>query len=203
MRQCTFDSIPDAARCPRYKDVADPPTFLVIHLFSGRRRKDDFHDALKTIAAQSCWQVIVLSMDTAVSLEYGNLMIGAPSWSSLIALYMAGRVSATLCGPPCETFSEARFTEAPDGVSRWPRPLRSMSRLFGLEDLTMRELRQCAVGSSFFLQCVCGCFVSTLPMVASSLRNIQPFLMTLRDQVFGLARSSSSFFSCPIYICIM
>ena len=154
MRQCTFDSIPDAARCPRYKDVADPPTFLVIHLFSGRRRKDDFHDALKTIAAQSCWQVIVLSMDTAVSLEYGNLMIGAPSWSSLIALYMDGRVSATLCGPPCETFSEARFTEAPDGVSRWPRPLRSMSRLFGLEDLTMRELRQCAVGSSFFLQCV-------------------------------------------------
>ena len=154
MRECCFDGYPTEARCPRYKTIDDLPTFLVVHLFSGRRRHGDFHSALHQLAEGAKWQVIVLSLDTAVSLEFGNLMQGTASWDTVTSLYLSGRVSATLCGPPCETFSEARFTEAPSGFARWPRPLRSASRLFGLELLSTRELRQCAVGSAFFMQCV-------------------------------------------------
>lgn len=148
------------------------PVFLVVHLFSGRRRAGDFHCALKQLAEGRRWQVIILSLDTAVSLEYGNLMTGTASWETLQTLYLDGRVAATLCGPPCETFSEARFTEAPDADTHWPRPLRSADRLFGLEGLTMKELKQCSVGSSFFLQCIwvlCihivygGCYVAEHP----------------------------------------
>ena len=96
----------------------------------------------------------MLSLDTAVSVEYGNLLTGTVSWNTLEAIYLSGRVAATLCGPPCETFSEARYTPAPSEDVRWPRPLRSADRLFGLEGLSMRELKQCAVGSEFFLQCI-------------------------------------------------
>lgn len=147
--------------CPRYKTVADMPTFLVAHLFSGRRREGDFHQELGKFAADRRWRVIVLSLDTAVSGEFGNLMRHTVSWNTLADIYRSGRIAATLCGPPCETFSEARFTEKPAddngsgvGPRAWPRPLRSAERLFGLEELSLKELRQCSVGSAFFLQCV-------------------------------------------------
>lgn len=68
----------------------------------------------------------------------------------------AGKVSATICGPPCKTFSAARHHQpepAPEGNSaRWPRPLRSAVRFFGLEGLTARELLQAAQGAEFFMQ---------------------------------------------------
>lgn len=50
-----------------------------------------------------------------------------------------------------ETFSEARFQLPPEG-QKWRRPLRSATRIYGLEDLTARELRQAGVGSLFYLQ---------------------------------------------------
>ena len=153
VRECRFVDLPADVRCPRYRVIEEMPIFLVVHLFSGRRRFGDFHSALKQFADRSRWKVVILSLDTAVSLEFGNLMQGTVSWETLTTLYLSGRVSATLYGPPCETFSEARFTEAPVGTGKWPRPLRSAERLFGLEALNMRELRQCAVGSAFFLQC--------------------------------------------------
>ena len=37
-------------------------------------------------------------------------------------------------------------------IATGPRPLRSATRLFGLEGLKPRELRQCHVGGNFFLQ---------------------------------------------------
>ena len=154
LRQCKFDVIPEEAQCPRYRELEGPPLFIVVHLFSGRRRDGDFHCELRKMAEGCAWQVLVLSLDTAVSMEYGNLMKGTTSWDMLSTLYLDGRVAATLCGPPCETFSEARFTEPPDPSFSWPRPLRSSARLFGLEGLSLKELRQCAVGSSFFLQCI-------------------------------------------------
>ena len=154
MHSCTMVELPPATWCPRYNSIADAPVFLVVHLFSGRRRCGDFHQQLHLLAESRRWNVIILSLDTAVSLEFGNLLQGTTSWAELQVLYQAGKVAATLCGPPCETFSEARFMDAPDSSVRWPRPLRSAARLFGLEGLTLRELRQCSVGSAFFLQCM-------------------------------------------------
>lgn len=157
LRTCSLEEVPHTHPCPRYKTLNDIPTFLVAHLFSGRRRTGDFHCALHCLAEARNWRVIILSLDTAISVDFGNLMKHTVSWSTLEAIYLSGRIAATLCGPPCETYSEARFTEKPvdiEGGGRWPRPLRSAARLFGLEGLAMKEMRQCSVGSAFFLQCI-------------------------------------------------
>ena len=184
MRSCLMEDLPPAALCPRYKTVSAAPVFLVVHLFSGRRRSGDFHQQLPMLAESRRWEVIILSLDTAVSLEFGNLMQGTASWAELQTLYKAGRVAATLCGPPCETFSEARFMEAPDNKGKWPRPLRSAARLFGLEGRTNRELRQCSVGSAFYLQCMRVLCIH-VTRGACLWQNIRPHLRTAHGLAFG------------------
>ena len=65
-----------------------------------------------------------------------------------------GYVAASLCGSPCETYTEARFMPPPPEAThpeKWPRPLRSFLRLFGLDNLSHRKLRQLR---AFFLQVV-------------------------------------------------
>jgi len=130
------------------------PHFIVVHLFSGRRRDKDVHFWLAQWANLRGVRITVLSMDTAVSQEYGNLQVEATSWKKLIRLYENGAISATLAGAPCETFSAARHLPPPETFSggRWPRPLRSSERLFGLAFLSGRELRQCRQGTAFSLQ---------------------------------------------------
>ena len=65
----------------------------------------------KDMARRMGLQITVLSLDTAVSCHYGNLDVQSTSWSHLLTLYKQGWIAATLAGPPCETFSEARFTQ--------------------------------------------------------------------------------------------
>jgi len=132
------------------------PVFLVVHLFSGRRRSTDIHACLDAFAGQMGFRVQILSLDTAVSAHFGNLQLGRSPWKHSATLYRARRVSATICGSPCETFSAARHHKPegmPDSDTRkWPRPLRSSARFLGLPGLTFRELRQLAQGSEFFFQ---------------------------------------------------
>eukprot|EP00438_Fugacium_kawagutii_P036001 Skav228967 [mRNA] locus=scaffold671:117523:123045:- [translate_table: standard] len=131
--------------------------YLVVHLFSGRRRNTDCHAHLQAWAQQKGRNIVVLSMDTAVSVHYGNLDAAGHPWRQLRRLYDAGMVSATLSGAPCETFSEARHmpppADCPESLAaNWPRPLRSAAQFFGLEGLSYKELRQVRQGSAFFLQ---------------------------------------------------
>eukprot|EP00435_Cladocopium_sp_Y103_P030094 s1574_g7.t1 len=154
VRERKLDELPRTAACPMYQLISEKPVYLLVHLFSGRRRLGDFHDQVSRMACSMPFQVIVLSMDTAVDPEFGDLSMTSATWSRLLACYQSGRVAGTLCGPPCETFSEARYTPPPEGTRSWPRPLRSFEHLFGLVGLTLRELRQVRCGSMFFLQCI-------------------------------------------------
>eukprot|EP00435_Cladocopium_sp_Y103_P061847 s1267_g23.t1 len=75
--------------------------------------------------------------------------------------WMSVIIALTLVGSRCETFSEARRTPPPEGDSaeRWPRPVRSAEWLFGLPDISLRELRQVHIGIGFWLQglrALCG-----------------------------------------------
>ena len=79
-----------ALRCPE-----GTLAFLVIHLFSGRRRETDCHSWLKEWARSTGRNVIVLSMDTAVSSHYGNLDKSSSSRKILQQLYRGGYVSAS------------------------------------------------------------------------------------------------------------
>ena len=44
-------------------------------------------------------------------------------------------VQGGLCGPPCETWSQARFARLEDLAGRQPRPVRSLDELWGLHSL--------------------------------------------------------------------
>lgn len=56
-----------------------------------------------------------------------------------------GLIHAFIAGPPCETWSQARFakTNSPKG----PRPIRSGDLLWGLDTLSLRELEQILIGN--------------------------------------------------------
>eukprot|EP00435_Cladocopium_sp_Y103_P075953 s9_g70.t1 len=131
-------------------------TFFVVHLFSGRRRHGDFHERLEFWARRYNFEVTILSLDTAASTSYGNLVAEHVTWKHLVELYKAGYIAATLCGSPCETFSAARYHQPSEEDlqqrSSWPRPLRSAARFLGLDQLTKRELRQLQQGLEFFFQ---------------------------------------------------
>eukprot|EP00438_Fugacium_kawagutii_P008717 Skav216383 [mRNA] locus=scaffold1241:164639:167118:+ [translate_table: standard] len=105
-------------------------------------------------SADQPFAIVVLSLDTAVDWEKGDLSRGADTWATLEQCYAAKAIAATLCGPPCKTFTEARFQPAPEGCQgrSWPRPLRSAKRILGLEGLSVREMRQAKQGSAFALQ---------------------------------------------------
>eukprot|EP00438_Fugacium_kawagutii_P033128 Skav217300 [mRNA] locus=scaffold1466:225258:230210:+ [translate_table: standard] len=177
LRAIQWKSMPSTSPTPLFASISQRPCFLVCHLFSGRRRTGDFHDALHAWGERRGYEVRILSMDTAVSEWYGDLLTTAPSWRQLVRLYQNGWVAATLCGPPCETYTEARHNPPPADLDpaqarRWPRPLRSCLEIFGLEGLSMRELKQLDYGTMFVLNMLSlagghlgrgGCFVMEHP----------------------------------------
>ena len=139
---------------PLVRQPSGKPYHIVVHLFSGRRRAGDFHDTLQRLLANHDGKLVVLSMDTAVSAEFGDLTVGKEPWQRLQALYEAGVVVATLVGAPCETWSEARNMPPPEDEpfpERWPRPLRTAAQPWGKHNLSMRELKQLQVGTALHL----------------------------------------------------
>eukprot|EP00438_Fugacium_kawagutii_P003418 Skav211332 [mRNA] locus=scaffold3120:141185:146842:- [translate_table: standard] len=156
LRDLQWKTVPATQPVPLFASLSQRPCFLVCHLFSGRRRAGDFHEALHAWGERRGYDVRILSMDTAVSEWYGDLLSTSPSWRQLTQLYSNGWGAATLCGPPCETYTEARHNPPPadlprECARRWPRPLRSFLEIFGLEGLSMRELKQLDYGTMFVL----------------------------------------------------
>ena len=172
----------------------------MVHLFSGRRREGDFHAHLTQLCRNAPFAVTVLSLDTAVSQETGNLAERSDSWIQIDKLYRAGLVAFTLAGSPCETFSEARHQrpEDPQEEDRWPRPLRSARELWGLVGLTRRELNQVQVGSLLHLQTLYlllltwlmgGSFVSEHPAIPRDPERASTWtsaLMTITRKLRGI-----------------
>ena len=166
LRRTKFDVFTECSTVPgTVETITQVPAFLVVHLFSGRRRATDIHAQLEELAHAKGFRVHVLSLDTAVSIHFGNLQHDQQPWRFLLHLYQAKRIAATIVGSPCETFSAARHHQPEQQheatTGRWPRPLRSSARFFGLNFLTTRELRQVAQGSEFFLQ---GIIVAALTL---------------------------------------
>ena len=156
--------------------------YIIVHLFSGRRRLGDFHSQLAQLCKEAPFYVKILSLDTAVSVDSGNLAEGSPSWKHIDRMFSKGMVAFTLAGSPCETFSEARHQAPPpqeegqETQRQWPRPLRSAAELWGLPGLKMKELQQVQVGSILHLQTLYlliqtwrggGAFVSEHPAIPS------------------------------------
>lgn len=131
--------------------------YIILHLFSGRRRSTDFHSHLQHMARQSGYYVCILSLDVAVDETKGDLHPDSQNWEKAERALANGWIAATIAGSPCNTYSEARHYK-PDDVdtSRWPRPLRSALAPWGLPGLRSREMKSLLLGSSFALQTMWG-----------------------------------------------
>ena len=147
--QARAGSFPPAPRVPLCNMPGEPPTFVLLHLFAGRRRIGDWHSHLSTLAAKKGIRLIILSLDTAIDADLCNLHCRAAPWLTIMELLAKGYIAGLLSGAPCETFSEARHTPTATG---FPRPLRDATRLWGLAGLRWRELGQLHAGSLFSLQ---------------------------------------------------
>lgn len=152
-----FDLLPDK-KLPFLYQPRGAKLFVIAHLFSGRRREGDVHERLHFWAERKGLHILVLSLDTANSVEFGNLNRRSVTWGKLLQLYQSGHISATLTGAPCETWSAARHCNivSADGEEapkrKLPRPLRDTNRLLGLKWLSLCELRQLRQGTLFFMQ---------------------------------------------------
>lgn len=100
----------------------------------------------------------MLSIDTAVGGAQCDLLSG-PGLDSLMRIVQTGIITGSLSGPPHETWSAARHLQLPPQLqAKWPRPLRSSDRGWGIAFLTQRELQQLATGSALMLLSSPSCF---------------------------------------------
>eukprot|EP00435_Cladocopium_sp_Y103_P041759 s1783_g11.t1 len=128
---------------PNFDYVARPLSSAQLHfliLFSGHRRWGD-------ISSWYHWdgRVMPIAVDLAVDGEHGNVLCYEP-WLSLIR---AQRVVGAHGGPPCETYSVARWREIPGQPC--PQPLRDQQFPWGRLYLSLKEVFQCHTGTELML----------------------------------------------------
>ncbi|CAL1133268.1 unnamed protein product, partial [Cladocopium goreaui] len=126
-----FDWIP--------RPLATGEKFFLI-LYSGHRRCGD-------IASWFQWdgRVRPIAIDVAVDKEAGDIM-NCDLW---IRLIKSRRVVGGHAGPPCETYTSARWNQLEGEVC--PRPLRDSDQPWGRDFLTLREGLQVNVGTALML----------------------------------------------------
>eukprot|EP00435_Cladocopium_sp_Y103_P023860 s2911_g5.t2 len=126
------------------------PILWILHLFSGRRRVGDCHWWLASLGARllPAFCIRLISVDTAIDAVHGDLSTGA-NLAMVLAMARRGLFAAVLTGPPCETFSAARGILLEN--HRGPRPLRSVAQPWCIPERSLREMRQCDMGSELLL----------------------------------------------------
>lgn len=142
------EALPDKPYIP--KQLGKERVFL--HAFSGRRRTGDLQHYLEAAFANKADGVLlhVVSMDVVIDSEWGDAC--KPETRDFwLRGALSGYVHGGLCGPPCETWSQARFVAVDAGQGRQPRPLRSLEWLWGLPSLSLREMGQVAIGNELLL----------------------------------------------------
>ena len=125
---------------------------VFLHAFSGRRRAGDLQHYLETAFARKADGVLlhVVSMDVVIDQEWGDACRPATRDFWLRGA-LDGFVQGGLCGPPCETWSQARFVQTGPHHDRQPRPLWSLEWLWGLPSLSLREQGQVEVGNELLV----------------------------------------------------
>ena len=113
-------------------------TKYVLIFFSGHRRWGDIASWVSWLGTDN--SVVPISVDIGLHAVYGDIYNGQ-LWERLIR---ARKVVAAHGGPPCETYSLARWLPAPSGR---PRPLRNRKFPWGLPARSLKEVQQCMVGT--------------------------------------------------------
>jgi len=135
--------LPD--HCPRPFQM---PMLYILHLFSGQRREGDIqywieHQLNKPLMRAHC--VVVLSIDIVNDPIMGDLT-RQDTLALWVRLYREGLALGLIAGPPCETWTVARFM-AVVGMSNPPPPLRSLDEIWGLKNLSRKHRQQVMIGN--------------------------------------------------------
>lgn len=72
-REIQWRDLPAEAIIPYVVQQNGRPCFIIAHLFSGRRRKEDFHRWLQHCSIEYDIDLCILSLDTAISPSAGDL----------------------------------------------------------------------------------------------------------------------------------
>ena len=123
-----------------------PPERFIVHLFSGRRRESDLQACLEGLECPPGVFLHVVSVDIVFGRNAD--LLRRESRQTWLRVFASGLVLAFFSGPPCETFSAARFHHI---EGKRLRPLRSMEDQWGLKSLSLRELRQLIVANMLIL----------------------------------------------------
>ena len=115
---------------------------FVLIFFSGHRREGDIPDWLR-------WQsdLIPVAIDVAIHPHHGDIHRD-DLWLRLI---YARRVVAGHAGPPCETYTPARWLPT-ESESPFPRPLRDALFPWGVPYRSSKEVKQVISGSILMLR---------------------------------------------------
>jgi len=139
---------------PTMRAISPEGPYYVVHLYSGRRREQDFQFWMEKYLDENHSRLrgctYVISIDTAI---HHTMNIHSPElWNHLLDCARAGRLLGLLLGPPCETWSAARNHVLQDEGRRGPRPLRTAAELWGMPLRTLSELLQLSVGNCLLLK---------------------------------------------------
>eukprot|EP00435_Cladocopium_sp_Y103_P043513 s216_g12.t1 len=118
---------------------------VIVHFFSGYRRSGDIHDVIDQFVTPSGAHIFTISVDLCMQRQHADLATDASLkwWKERVA---GGQIVSAGGGPPCETYTAARYHALENG--RGPRPLRSGTEPQGLPQLTKKERFQLWIGDS-------------------------------------------------------
>jgi len=136
----------------RYEDVPrlsfTQPILYVLHLFSGQRREGDIQYWIEehmTAPLLAAYCVVVLSVDIVNDPIKGDLT-RKDTLQLWIGLFRSRRAIGLIAGPPCETWTVARYMEV-EGMVNPPPPLRSLGEIWGLKNLSYKHRLQVNIGN--------------------------------------------------------
>ena len=145
----TFEESLSSAPAPQKAGAGLPRVFRVAHLFSGHRKHGDLEWWLRTLAIETSIRVEVWSID--VSIDPTLDLIRNDIVELLSIAFRARFFRAAVAGPPCSTWSRARFRGG-----KGPRPLRTRAEPWGRTDIafTDGEKKKLAFGTKLLLACI-------------------------------------------------
>ena len=118
---------------------------LFLHLYSGRRRCGDLQHVFEQMQWPEGRSITVISIDVEIDPKRCDLSQDdiRRRWLRLI---ISGEIAGIGSGPPCESWSVARFNPCTDGKAG-PRPVRLDDQPWGLTDVTKKEAEQLTLGN--------------------------------------------------------
>jgi len=140
--------MPCASQASSPGRVFHAPILYILHLFSGQRREGDIqywieHQLNKPLNRDYC--VVVLSIDIVNDAVKGDLT-RQDTLALWIGMIRDRHVLGLIAGPPCETWTVARFM-AVEGMRNPPPPLRSLDEVWGLKNLSRKHRQQVDIGN--------------------------------------------------------